>query len=141
PPVRERAAAALMTSRDGSVPLLFRRALRNANADVRRLACYGLGATGDSDGIRDLTPLMQDHDTSVQLAASVALSVIPEPEAIAALLVGFTEGSESIRQAAAIAFAALPDEGYPILHDAIADADMALRRAAVFGLRRIGTTW
>lgn len=141
PIVRERAVAALVATRDVSVPVVFRKALRNANADVRRLACYGLGATGDPDGVRDLVALMQDHEPTIQLAASVALTAIPDPQAVEALLVGFTEGSESIRQAAAVGFAALPEEGYPILHDAIADPDMALRRAAVFGLRRIGTTW
>src|SRR5690606_13852192 len=91
--------------------------------------------------IRDLVPLMQDREQAVQLAAAVALGAIRDPQATEALLVGFTEGAESIRQAAAIAFAAMPEDGYPILHDAISDEDMATRRAAVFGLRRIGTTW
>jgi HEAT repeat protein len=141
PLVRERAAAALVTSRDSTVPVVFRRAVRNANDDVRRLACYGLGAVGETEGVRDLIPLIQDQHPTIQLAACVGLSAIRDSEASEALLVAFTEGSESIRQAAAIAFAAVPEEGYAILHDAIGDADMALRRAAVYGLRRIPATW
>jgi HEAT repeat protein len=39
------------------------------------------------------------------------------------------------------AFAAMPEEGFPILHEAVEDQDMMLRRASVFGLRRIRTTW
>ncbi len=141
PLMRERAAAALVTSRDSTVPVVFRRAVRNASAEVRRLACFGLGAVGEIEGVRDLVPLMQDHDPAIQLAACMGLSAIRHPEATEALLVGFTEGAESIRQAAGIAFAAMPEDGYPILHDAISDADMAIRRAAVFGLRRIPATW
>jgi HEAT repeat protein len=141
PILRERAAAALVTSRDSTVPIVFRRAVRNTNADVRRLACFGLGAVGEPEGVRDLVPLMQDHDPLIQLTACMSLSAIRHPDATEALLVGFTEGAESIRQAAAIAFAGMPEDGYPILHDAISDADMAIRRAAVFGLRRIPATW
>ncbi|MFO7322480.1 MAG: HEAT repeat domain-containing protein [Chloroflexota bacterium] len=141
PLVRERAAAALLTTRDATVIHIFRRAVRNANPHVRRLACIGLGALGQPEGVRDLTALVTDHDPQVQIAASIGLSAIPTEEAIEALLISLTEGSEQVRQAAAIAFAAMPEEGYPILHEAIADQDMMIRRAAIFGLRRIRTTW
>jgi len=46
-----------------------------------------------------------------------------------------------VRQAIAEAFAAIPDEGYPTLRDAAQATDMMLRRAAMFGLRRINATW
>ena len=142
PLVRERAVAALVGARDKNVLLIFRRAVRNANPTVRRLACLGLGALGDDEGVRDLVPLLQqDPDPRAQLAAGIALGAIGSEPAIEAMILAFTAGSEQLRQAMAEAFAALPADGHPILYEAIADSDMMLRRAAVFGLRRIKATW
>lgn len=141
PLIRERAAAALLDSRDESALLVYRRAVRNMNPDIRRLACLGMGALGDAEAIRDLKPLVRDQVMEVQLAAGMALGAVGTDEALEAMLIAFTEGSEQVRQAMAEAFAAMPDEGYPILHEAVEDQDMMLRRASVFGLRRIRTTW
>lgn len=77
----------------------------------------------------------------VQLAAGMALGAVGTEEALETMLIAFTEGSEQVRQAMAEAFAAMPGEGYAILHEAVEDQDMMLRRASVFGLRRIRTTW
>ena len=141
PLIRERAAAALLDTRDSNTLLIFRRAVRNMNPDIRRLACLGMGAIGDVEAIRDLKPLIQDQVAEVQLAAGMALGAVGTEEALETMLIAFTEGSEQVRQAMAEAFAAMPNEGYAILHEAIEDQDMMLRRAAVFGLRRIRTTW
>lgn len=141
PLLRERAAAALVGTRDRSALFIFRQAARNANADVRRLACLAMGATGDPEAIKDLVPLLEDQVNDVQLAAGMALGAIGTDEALEAMVVALTEGSEGLRQAVAEALAAIPDEGYPILYDAINHSDMMLRRAAAFGLRRIRTTW
>lgn len=141
PLIRERAAAALLDARDTNTLLIFRRAVRNMNADIRRLACLGMGAVGDVEAIRDLKPLIQDQLMEVQLAAGMALGAVGTEEALETMLIAFTEGSEQVRQAMAEAFAAMPNEGYAILHEAVEDQDMMLRRASVFGLRRIRTTW
>lgn len=141
PLIRERAAAALLDSRDTNALLILRRAVRNANADIRRLACLGMGAVGDAEAIRDLQSLIRDQVMDVQLASGMALGAIGTVDALETMLVAFTEGTEQVRQAMAEAFAALPDEGYPILYEAVEDADMMLRRASIFGLRRIRTTW
>ncbi len=141
PLVRERAAAALITTRDPSVLVIFRQGARSANPLVRRLACVAMGALGSSDAVRDLTSLLQDLDHSVALAAAMALGAIGGEDALQALLVSFTQGSERIRQAIAEALSSLPDDGYPILYEAIGDDDMLLRRAAVFGLRRLRASW
>lgn len=141
PLLRERAAAALLDSRDESTILIFRRAVRNMNPYIRRLACLGMGALGDAEAIRDLKPLIRDQEMDVQLAAGMALGAVGTEEALEAMVVAFTEGTEQVRQAMAEAFAAMPEEGYPILAEAVEHQDMMLRRAAVFGLRRIRTTW
>lgn len=141
PLLRERAAAALLTTRDRSVLYIFRQAARSSRPDVRRLACLGMGALGDPEAVADLRPLLRDEREEVQLAAALALGVVGAEAALDALVEVFTEGAEPLRQAAAETFAAIPDEGYPILYDAIHDEDMMLRRAAVFGLRRVQTNW
>ena len=73
----------------------------------------------------------------MQLAAGLALGAIGTEAALDEMWVTLTEGSEALRQAVAEAFASIPDEGYPILFDAAHAEDYMLRRAAVFGLRRI----
>lgn len=141
PLVRERAAAALIGTRDRNTIYIFRQAARNPNPDVRRLACLGIGAIGSAEAINDLIPLLEDHVDDVQLAAALALGAIGNDEALEALVIALTEGSEQLRQAVAEAMAALPEDGYPILYDAISHEDMMVRRAATYGLRRLGARW
>src|SRR5690606_15760817 len=114
---------------------------RNANTDVRRLACLGIGAIGSSESIKDCVALLEDQVNEVQLAAAMALGAIGDDEALEALVIALTEAPEAVRQAAAETLAAVPDEGHPILYDAISHDDMLVRRAATFGLRRTGTRW
>jgi HEAT repeat protein len=85
--------------------------------------------------------MLQSPTEDVQLAAGLALGAIGTEAALEAMIGGLTSGSEKLRQAVAEAFAALPEEGYPVLYDAISHNDMAVRRASVFGLRRINTNW
>jgi HEAT repeat protein len=141
PLTRERIAAALISTRDKNTLFVFRQAARNANADIRRLACLGIGALGEAEALPDLIPLLTDQSVDVQLAAAFALGVIGGDEALEALVEAFTEGSEKLRQAIAETFAAIPGEGHPILYDAIEHEEMMLRRAAVFGIRRIPANW
>ncbi len=141
PLLRERAAAALIGTRDRNTLFVFRQAARNPNPDVRRLACLGMGAVGHPDAIQDLVPLLQDQVDEVQLAAAMGLAVIQSEEALEALVHSLTEGSEIVRQAVAESLAVLPEEGHPVLYDALAHEDMLVRRAATFGLRRVGTRW
>ena len=46
-----------------------------------------------------------------------------------------------MRQAVAETFADIPLEGYPTLYDAIQDDEMIVRRAAVFGIKRLKSDW
>ncbi len=141
PLMRERAAAALIDSRDKNVLLIFRKGVRNMDADIRRLACLGIGAMGEAEGTRDLIALLRDQDENVELSAAMALGAIGSEDALRPMADALTTGSEPIRQAMAEAFAMMPDVGYPTLYDAVTDEEMLLRRAAIFGLRRLRTTW
>lgn len=141
PYLRERAAAALLTTRDKNAAVVFRQALRSSQPHLRQTAALGLGAMGSPDMVADIVPLLNDDESDTQLAAGLALGAIGTEEALEALVDAFTQGSEQLRQAVAETFASIPDEGYPILYDAIQDQDMLLRRAAVFGLRRARAGW
>jgi HEAT repeat protein len=140
-PLRERIAAALVGTRDKSAATIFKRSLNHPDDDVRRLACLGLGALRDESSIQDLAGLLADKSTEVQLAAGLALGAVGTQAALEEMVEGLTEGNEQLRQAIAESFAAIPDEGYPVLYDAINHEEMMLRRAAVFGLRRVNTSW
>jgi HEAT repeat protein len=100
-----------------------------------------MGATGDAEAVRDLNSLINDQDASIQLAAALALGAIGTEDALQSMVVALTGAPEQVRQAMAEAFAAIPDEGYPTLYDAVSEEDMLVRRAAIFGLRRMRTTW
>ncbi|MBN1284245.1 MAG: HEAT repeat domain-containing protein [Anaerolineae bacterium] len=139
--LREKALGAIIASRDENVIFVYRQALRSTDPDVRRLACLGMGALGSSEAIKDLTPMLADDDLDVQLAAGLALGAIGTERALEMMVRGMLEGEENLRRAVAEALAALPGEGHNILRDAAVHSDMFVRRAAVFGLRRIKEKW
>ncbi len=141
PLTRERVAAALIGTRDKKTLFVFRQAARNANPQVRILACLGMGAIGENEATKDLSALLNDQVIDVQLAAGMGLGAIGTDEALEDMVIALTEGSEQLRQAIAEALAANPVEGHPILFDAITHEDMMLRRAAAFGLRRLKSIW
>ena len=141
PLIRERIVAALVGTRDKNVIRIFARGLRDSNPDVRRLACIGLGALRADEAIKDITSLLADVEPDVALSAGLALGAINTQTALEEMVAILTTGSEALRQAVAESFAALPEDGYPVLYDAISHEDLMVRRAAVFGLRRINTSW
>lgn len=141
PLLRERAAAALLETRDPAALLIFRRAARSASPDLRRIGCIGMGALGGDEAVRDLRALLEDQQAEVRLAACIGLGAAGGEQALDGLVLMLTEGSEPLRQLAAEALACHSEAGWPLLHEAIQADDMLLRRAAIFGLRRLRTTW
>lgn len=141
--LRERIAAALVSSRDTGALIVFRRTLQHPNADVRYLACLGLGALFDEEATAQLADMaIQDPDEHVQIAAALALGAFGTEKALIKLA-EFLELAENpnVRRAASESFAAYPEMGYPTLHDALRERDMLIRRAAVFGLGRVPAPW
>src|SRR5579859_3448415 len=141
PIIRERAMAALVASRDKNILFILRQALRSTDPEVRRLACVGLGALGETDAIKDLGPMLTDDSADVQLASAMALGAIGTEAALETMVSGLLEGDQALRQAVAEALAAVPGEGHAILRDGVTSQDMLVRRAAVFGLSRIKAAW
>jgi HEAT repeat protein len=140
PLIRERAAAALVTSRDKNVSFVFRQALKSADANVRRLGCIGLGSLGDPEIIKDVSPLLADPDPDVQLAAGLGLGALRSDVALEKMMEGLYSGEESLRRAVAETFAAIPD-ATSILRETVNHEDVQVRRASVFGLARIKAPW
>lgn len=141
PLLRERAAAALLVTNDPEVTGIFAQATKSMVAQIRQLACLCLGAIGAPEAASIVAPLLKDGGNDVQIAAALALGAIRNEEALTALVDALTEGSESLRQAVAETLADIPVEGYPTLYDAIQDDEMIVRRAAVFGIKRLKSDW
>lgn len=141
PAIRERAMAALVTSRDKGVVFIFRQALRNPNPRVRQLACIGLGALGDAESIKEVSPLLNDNEPDVQYAAGLALGVIGSEAALDTMIEGLLTGEAGLRRAVAEALAAIPGVGHATLRDAINNEELEVRHAAVFGLARVRAGW
>ena len=141
PALREWAMAALVATRDKNALYILRQATRSTETQIRTLGCIGLGALGDPEAIRDLRPMLEDEEMDVQLAAALALGAIGNELAVEVMLAGLYEGEENLRQAVAEGLAAIPEYGHVVLHEAATHEDMMVRRAAVFGLARIGTPW
>lgn len=141
PLVRERVAAGLVETADKNALVIFQKALRNTDPQIRRLAALAVGAMRVENALDALITLTGDADQEVQLAAALGVAALGTEEALEAVAITLTDGSEQLQRAAAEAFAAIPDEGYPVLYEAVNSEDMALRRAAVFGLKRLPTAW
>ena len=141
PALRERFAAALVSMRDPDARKIFDRALRAPDATTRRVAALGCGVLRDHDAVSTLVNLMRDVDPNVQWAAVAALGMMGTEEGYDGVGTALLTGTELVRQMAAETLADLPDVGYDTLYDAVREDDIDLRRAAIFGLGRVRTTW
>ncbi|MBI5961079.1 MAG: HEAT repeat domain-containing protein [Chloroflexi bacterium] len=141
PSVRERALVALIASRDKNVIHVLRKGLLSADADIRRLACVGLGALGNAEAVDDLTAMLTDKDQNVKLAAALSLGALGTAKSIEIMVQRlFSEGAE-IQRAIAEALAALPGEGHELLRDAANAQEIEIRRASIYGLSRVRASW
>lgn len=141
--VRERIAAALVSSRDEGAKMIFRRSLKTSSPSMRKLACLALGALRDSGAIEALTQVtFQDQELENRIAGVLGLAAIGTEDALIAVmdLIDMAQ-NEEVRRAATEMLAANREIGYPTLYDALHSESIAMRRAAVFGVGRIPTDW
>lgn len=141
---RERIAAALVQMRDpNSAIKIFEAGLANENGDLRRLAAVGIGALGTAGKryVEPLANLTEDPEEDVRVAAIHALAAIGDTIALQTMAEVLLTGDERAQQAVAEEFAGMRKNGYPTLYDAVRHDEMAVRRAALFGIRRIETEW
>jgi HEAT repeat protein len=96
----------------------------------------------DTEAVADLQKILaNDKEIFVQQAACLALAGIGSTAALEVLAKVLLAGKENIRLAAAEALACDPDEGYPMLREAVELDNLLTRRAAVFGLARVPQPW
>ncbi|NLH06860.1 MAG: HEAT repeat domain-containing protein [Chloroflexi bacterium] len=143
PAVRERVAAALVTSRDPNVAFVFREGLKSDGPDLRRICVLGLGAVGDPETVVAVSEMIEDEDAAVETCAALALGALAAPAAITGLLQVLLAGRDLARRAAAevLGETNLAGEGHDVLREAIEEADPAIRKAAMYGLARARAPW
>jgi HEAT repeat protein len=139
--LRLRALAGLVAANDQSVVSLFRQVVASPDPFTRRLAALGLGASGEPSMVPFLEPLLADEYLDVRWAATLALAAIGSEPAVTALAAGMLQGDDALRQACAQALARLPEAGHPLLKEAVAHDQLAVRHAAVYGLFETRTDW
>jgi HEAT repeat protein len=140
--LRLRAVHALSSSKEETVSILFRRMLESDKPSSRVLGALGLGGLRDEEAVRTLIQTINTkRNLHTRQAACLALATIGTEEALEGLGRIILESDEGVLISAAEALACNPDEGWPMLQDAIEMKNLLTRRAAVFGLARIPEDW
>jgi len=137
PCLRERAAAALVATRDPGVSLLLKRAMVAPEERLRVLAVLGLGALREqapSDAVSLLVARLGDESPAVRLATAQALSYLETDKAIEELMHVMLTADDILRRIAAESLGAMGGEGHRVLQEGIGDKDYLVRRAAAYGL-------
>jgi hypothetical protein len=121
------------------VTYLFKQALRHPDARMRRLAIMGLTMTPTA-GNADLPTLetMMENDPAVHEEIVRGLPRLGTDAATRWLARIFLEAEEKLSIVAAEELAQCGKEGADFLREAVESNDTVARRAAVFGLARIG---
>jgi HEAT repeat protein len=139
--LRAQAVVALICSDDAAIPSLFRRLLESKSAEQQQLAALGSGAVRDERAVGTVAALLSAPSAAVSRAACLALSAIGTTRALEYVGQALLTGDESLRRAAAESLANDPEEGYAMLRDGASMEDIAVKRAAVYGLGRINEIW
>ncbi len=139
--LRTQAVAALVQSGDPNVASLFRQFMNTSSFELLQLVSLGSGAIKDTKAIGVLSGAIQAPSASTQCAACLALVAIGTGTAIEAVARVLLHGEEEVRQYAAEAMANDPVEGQAMLKEGLSMDDILLRRAVVFGLKRVKENW
>ncbi len=138
--VRARIIAAFYTFNDSNVPLLFKQMLLSGAQVVRQMAALGIGASQESKSTSDLLGLFTDASQEVRYAACLAIGAIENRAAFSTLVEILKSGDEDLQQVAAELLAHTP-EGQEKLKEAVDDANIMVRRAAIYGMAQVRAEW
>lgn len=139
--LRARALTALTLSGSSGVDTLFRQFLTSKDNALRQLGALGCGALQDSKSINDLISLLGQNHPNLRQAACLGLVAIGNQTALEAVAESLLNGDDELRQTAAEALANNIEEGHPTLKEGATLEDFLVRRAVVYGLRRVGQPW
>jgi HEAT repeat protein len=109
--------------------------------ELMKLAALGSGAIRDGKATPNLIGMLEAPSLSTRRAACLALIAIGTTDALEAVAQTLLNADENLRRAAAEALANDPNEGYAMLKDGVTMKDILLRRAIVYGLRRVDEPW
>jgi HEAT repeat protein len=147
--LRERAAAALVATRDEGVGFLLRQAIASPSQALRAVAAAGLGALAaeipghqaDEKSLDALVNALEDPSETVQAAVISALGCTRSKAAIEALIRTLLESHATARRLAAEALGRMGGEGHEILREALTEDEVLVRRAALYGLAQVSEGW
>jgi HEAT repeat protein len=135
--LRQRAMATLMQTGEQGVFTFATQLLERSDPFLRQVGVLGLSHMGlyrPQEVIRRLTDCLEDGSATVRLAAVHALAWLPHPLTERPLLTVLISGDPDMSRAAAEGIALRGSEGLEILHEALEDDVLAVRRAAINGL-------
>lgn len=138
--LRLQLAEALAITGDPGVSVLFRKALRHSDPEIRIAAARGLGWLGQESDLPFLEQGLSDPEPLVRQAIITALGEHQTEAAMQRLVLLLLKGDESTRRLAAEALRTYP-EGSTLLQEATEEADWQVRRAAAFALAGIQEEW
>jgi HEAT repeat protein len=139
--LRAQALAAFTASNDPNVATMFRQFMNTLSFELMKLVALGSGAIRDLKATPNLIGMLQAPSISARRAACLALIAIGTTDALEAVAKTLLSADEDLRRAAAESLANDPKEGYAMLKDGVTMKDILLRRAVVYGLRRVGEPW
>jgi HEAT repeat protein len=139
--LRGQALAAFTASNDPSVATLFRQFMNTLSFELMKLVALGSGAIRDTKATQNLEGMLHAPSISARRAACLALISIGTTTALEAVAQTLLTADEDLRRAAAESLANDPKEGYAMLRDGVTMKDILLRRAIVYGLRRVDEPW
>ncbi|HXF69700.1 MAG TPA: HEAT repeat domain-containing protein [Thermoflexus sp.] len=138
--LRLRLVEALVATRDRGVPVLFHKAMRHPDPEIRVAAVRGLGWLGQESDLPFLEQALSDPEPEVRQAVVAALGDHQTETAMKRLVLLLLEADEHLRRLAAEALRLYP-QGPQLLQEALEETDWRVRRAAVFALGRIPEEW
>ncbi len=139
--LKVKALTALVTSNSEGIDVLLRQLASSEYHEHRQLAALGSGYFLEDTTVEYLIPLLQDPSTKVRAACCLALVALGTRRALEALADTLLHGDEELRRYAAEAFANNMSDGYPTLKEGSTIDDLMVRRAVIFGLKRVNQPW
>ena len=139
--LRMRGAAALATCGVQGISSLFIQLMAAPDSQLHLIAALGSGVVSDPALVESLVKLIRDPAENVRRAACFALVAMGTQTALETVADVLLTGEEDMRRTAAEALANNREEGHPTLKEGATLEDILIRRAAIYGLRRVGQPW
>ncbi|WP_420642127.1 NACHT domain-containing protein [Candidatus Leptofilum sp.] len=140
--IRQRATAALARSQETGVMTFVSQLLERSDPFLRQLGTAALPQLGDDRAMSLLANMVSDGDELVRQTAVYGLLLHQHhPLAEQPLLAALIGEDETLSQIVAEGLAMNGSRGTEILKEALGDADIQVRRAAVLGLATLDERW